>query len=76
MIQPASIGPHAHKIPGRFNPHPTNPSKGGLEHDDSIENDIGVERNTLTGSTQTTGTGIESETAPVHVAEMLCIRHD
>jgi microcystin-dependent protein len=70
VVRPSSIGPHAHGIPGRIDPG------GGIAHDQSRETDIGVERNTITGSTQTTGTSIGSETVPVHVAQMLCIKHD
>ena len=74
VIRPATVGPHAHKIPGR------QPSYGsgrqGLHHDSDAENDVGVERYSTTGSTLTTGSGMSTETAPVHVAQLLCIRHD
>ncbi|MDL2315524.1 phage tail protein [Desulfovibrio sp. OttesenSCG-928-A18] len=69
VTRASSIGPHAHAIPGPFD-------AGGLKHDSSVENDVGVERTTLTGTTQSNGTGIGTETAPAHVAEMLCIKHD
>ena len=74
LIQPATLGPHAHKIPGRA--PSTGSGKQGLHHDSDVEYDVGVERYTTTGSTTTTGAGIGTETAPAHVAEMLCIRHD
>lgn len=68
----ASIGPHAHT---GIRP-PASLTGLNISHDSSMEDDVGVSRTLTNGVTATTGSGIGSETAPMHALLLACIKHD
>ncbi len=64
ILQQDELKSHSHSIPART-------QHRGLDHDDSIEYDIGVERYQITGETGYTG---ENETRPINRSVRYLIR--